>query len=51
MSLTNIDTLVPSLYLGVETRSIEVFWLLPPPLPHLRFNLFIISKLCFPTQF
>jgi hypothetical protein len=28
---------VPSLYQCVETRSIEVFWLLSQPLPHLRF--------------
>jgi hypothetical protein len=41
---TNIDTLVPSLYQCVETRSIEVFWLLSQPLPHLRFNLFVISE-------
>jgi hypothetical protein len=32
---TNIYTLVPSLYLCVRTRSIEVFWLLSQPLPHL----------------
>jgi hypothetical protein len=40
---TNIDTLVPSLYQCVETRSIEVSWLLSQPLPypvghHLRFS-------------
>jgi hypothetical protein len=34
---TNIDTLIPSLYQCIETRSIEVFWLLSQPLPHLRF--------------
>jgi hypothetical protein len=44
MSSTNIDTLVPSLYQCVETRSIEVFWLLSQPLPHLRFNLFVTSE-------
>jgi hypothetical protein len=43
------DTLVPSLYQSVETRSIEVFWLLSQPLPHLRFNLFVISE-TFATQ-
>jgi hypothetical protein len=31
---TNIDTLVPSLYQCLETRSIKVFWLLSQPLPH-----------------
>jgi hypothetical protein len=30
-----LRTLVPSLYQGVETRSIEVFWLLSRPHPHL----------------
>jgi hypothetical protein len=35
ISSTNTDTLVPSLYQCVETRSIEVFWLLSQPLPHL----------------
>jgi hypothetical protein len=30
------DTLVPSLYQRVETRSTEVFWLISQPLPHLR---------------
>jgi hypothetical protein len=45
ISSRNIDTLVPSLYQCVETRSIEVFWLLlSQPLPHLRFNLFVISE-------
>jgi hypothetical protein len=39
-----IDTLVPSLYHCVETRSIEVFWLLSQPLPHLRFNFFVIKE-------
>jgi hypothetical protein len=37
ISSTNIDTLVPSLCLCVETRSIEIFLLLSQPLPHLRF--------------
>jgi hypothetical protein len=41
---TNIDTLAPSLYQYVETRSIEVVWLLSQPLLHLRFNLFAISE-------
>jgi hypothetical protein len=44
ISSTNIDSLVPSLYQCVETRSIEVFWLLSQPFPHLRFNLFVISE-------
>jgi hypothetical protein len=35
ISSTNIDTLVPSLYQCVETRSIEVFWLLSQSLPHM----------------
>jgi hypothetical protein len=35
---TNIDTLVPSLSQCVETRSIQVFWLLFQPLPHLAGN-------------
>jgi hypothetical protein len=38
ISYTNIGTLIPSLYQYVETHSIEVFWLLSQPLPHLRFN-------------
>jgi hypothetical protein len=41
---TNTDTLVPSLYQCVETRSTEIFWLLSQPIPHLRFNLFVISE-------
>jgi hypothetical protein len=44
ISSTNIDTLVPSLYRYVETRSMEVFWLLSQPLSHLRLNLFVISE-------
>jgi hypothetical protein len=43
------NTLAPSLYQCVETRSIEVFCLLSQPLPHLRFNLFVISE-TFVTQ-
>jgi hypothetical protein len=35
ISSSNTDTLVASLYQCVETRSIEVFWLLSQPLPHL----------------
>jgi hypothetical protein len=35
ISSPNIDTLVPSLYQCVETRSTEVFRLLSQPLPHL----------------
>jgi hypothetical protein len=46
ISSTNIDTFVPLLYQCVKTRSIEVFWLLSQPLPHLRYNLFIISETC-----
>jgi hypothetical protein len=49
ISFTNIDTSVPSLYQCIETRSIEVFLLLSQPLPHLHFNLFIISA-TFATQ-
>jgi hypothetical protein len=41
---TDIDTFVPSLYQCVETRSIEVFRLLSLPLPHFRFNLFVIGE-------
>jgi hypothetical protein len=44
ISSTNIDTLVPTLYLYVETSSIEVFGFLSQPLPHLRFNLIVISE-------
>jgi hypothetical protein len=36
ISSTNIAILVPSFYQCVETRSTEVFWLLPQPLSHLR---------------
>jgi hypothetical protein len=40
-----IDTLAPSLYQCVQTRSVDIFfWLLPQPLTHLRFNLFDISE-------
>jgi hypothetical protein len=44
ISSTDNDTLVPSLYQCVETPNTEVFWLLSQPLPHFRFNLFLISK-------
>jgi hypothetical protein len=44
ISSTNNDTFVPSLYQCVETRSIEVFWLLSQPLPHLRFDLVVTSE-------
>jgi hypothetical protein len=44
ISSTNIDTLAPSLYQCVETRSVEVLRLLSPPLPQLRFNRFVISE-------
>jgi hypothetical protein len=40
ISATNIDTLVPSLYQCVETRSMEVFL----TVLHLRFNLLVISE-------
>jgi hypothetical protein len=39
-----LSSLVPSIYQRVETRSTEVFWLLSQPLPHLRFNLSVISE-------
>jgi hypothetical protein len=48
---TNNDTIVPSLYQCVETRSIEVFWLLSQPLPHLRFNLFVLEKISRPSRY
>jgi hypothetical protein len=48
MSSTNIDTLVPSLYQCLETRSMEALRLLSQPLLHLRFNLFISET--FATQ-
>jgi hypothetical protein len=41
---TNIDVLVPSLYQCAETGSKEIFWILFQLLPHLRFNLFVISE-------
>jgi hypothetical protein len=44
MSFTNTDTLVPSLYQCIETRSVEVFWLLPQPLPHLVGHNLRLSK-------
>jgi hypothetical protein len=44
ISSTNIDTIVPSFYQCVETRSIDVFRLLSQLLPHLLFNLFVISE-------
>jgi hypothetical protein len=49
IKIIKTDTLAPSLYQCVETRSIEVFWLLSQPLPRLRFNLFVISE-TFATQ-
>jgi hypothetical protein len=42
----NIDTSVPSLYQCTENRSTQVFWLLSQPLPHLHFQLFVISDTC-----
>jgi hypothetical protein len=44
ISSTNIDTLAPSIYQCAETRNIDVFWLLSQQIPHLRFNLFVISE-------
>jgi hypothetical protein len=44
ISSTNIDTLVPSLYQCVETRSIEVFWLLSQSLPYLVGHHLRLSK-------
>jgi hypothetical protein len=44
ISSSNSDTLIPSLYQCVETRSLEVFSLLSEPLPRFRFNLFIVSE-------
>jgi hypothetical protein len=42
---SNIDTLVPSLYQSFEPRNIEVFLaVVSQTLPHLRFNLFVISE-------
>jgi hypothetical protein len=49
ISSTKINTLVPSHCQCAETRRIAVFWLLSQPLPHLRFNLFLISE-TFATQ-
>jgi hypothetical protein len=49
ISSINIDKFDPLLYQCVETRSIEVSWLLSQPLPHLGFNLFVISE-TFATQ-
>jgi hypothetical protein len=44
ISSTNIDTLVSSLCRCVETHSMESFWLLSQPLPHLLFNVFVSSE-------
>jgi hypothetical protein len=44
MSSTNTDTLVPSLYLCVENRSIKVFWLMSQLFAHSCFNLFVINE-------
>jgi hypothetical protein len=41
---TNFDTVVPSLYQCVETRSMDFCGLLSEPHPDLRFNLFGISE-------
>jgi hypothetical protein len=49
ISSTNIDILVPSLYPCVETRSIQVFWLLSQLLSRLGFDLFVFSEM-FATQ-
>jgi hypothetical protein len=45
LSSTNFNTLVTSLYQCVETRSIDVFWLLSQSLPHLRFETFVTSEM------
>jgi hypothetical protein len=43
ISSSSINKLVPSLYRCVEIRNVEVFCeLLSQPLPHLRFNVFVI---------
>jgi hypothetical protein len=44
MNSTNIDTFVPSLYQCVETRSIEISWLLLQTLSHFHFNFFIVRE-------
>jgi hypothetical protein len=49
ISSANIDTLVLSLYQCVEICNTEVFWLMCQQLPHLRFNIFVISE-TFATQ-
>jgi hypothetical protein len=43
-TFTNIDILDPSLSQCIETRSIEVFWLLSQPLPHLVGHHLELSK-------
>jgi hypothetical protein len=47
---TNIDTLVPLLYQCVETRSIEVFWLLSQSFPHIVGHHLRLSWESFSTQ-
>jgi hypothetical protein len=49
ISSTNTDSFLRPLYQSVETRSIEVLWLLSQPLPLLRSILFVISE-TFATQ-
>jgi hypothetical protein len=44
ISSTNIDTLVQLLYQCVKTCSLEVFWLLSQPLPHLVGHNLQLSK-------
>jgi hypothetical protein len=44
ISSTDTETVVPSLYQCVETRTIEVFSLLSQPFPHFRFKLFVTAK-------
>jgi hypothetical protein len=46
---TNTETLVPSLYPCVETWSIEIFWLLSQPLPHLC-STSLSSAKCLPAS-
>jgi hypothetical protein len=45
ISSTNNDTLIPSVYQCVETRSIKVFLLLSQPFQHLCFNLFVLREI------
>jgi hypothetical protein len=45
ISSTNTDTLVPSHFTSAsKPASQKSFWLLSQPLPHLRFNVFVVSE-------